>query len=138
MVKRLRKKIPSGFDSWFEYDLANSMPSCSYHTNKIDYVQYKKYSPDFSYVNEGKITYIEAKGRFRNAPEARKYIDVRKSLKENETLVFIFYNPKTPMPYAKIRSNGTKMTHGEWATKHGFQYYTIKRLPLEWSRTLST
>lgn len=136
MTQRSKSKKPKGFDSWFEYDLVRNMPACSYHTSRIDYIQKKRYAPDFSYYKDGYTVYIEAKGRFRDNQEARKYIDVRSSLDDGDSLVFIFQNPDTPMPHSKKRSDGSKMTHGEWATKHGFEYYTISSLPLEWSKIL--
>lgn len=37
---------------------------------------------------------------------------------------YLFYNHKTPMPHAKVRKDGTKLTHGEWATKNKFRWYT--------------
>lgn len=77
---------------------------------------------------------IETKGRFRDSAEARKYIDVRAGLPDDTQLVFVFYNPKTPMPNARKRADGTKMTHGAWAEKNGFVYYTADTVPTEWSK----
>ena len=36
------------------------------------------------------------------------------------------------MPGAKIRKDGTKRTHGEWATANGFRWYTEDTLPDAW------
>lgn len=88
---------------------------------KIDYVIPHKYTPDFVC---GK-TLIESKGRFRESSEARKYKYIRDALRPlGQELVFVFYNPDTPMPHAKKRKDGTKLTHGEWADKNDFRWFT--------------
>lgn len=133
MTKRTRKNIPKGYDSWLEYDLEQKLRQCSYHPERIEYIQRKTYEPDFVYNAEEYTTYIEAKGRFRDRAEARKYIDVRESLSENEELVFIFQNPKTSMPAARRRADGTRLSMADWADKHGFSWYTIETIPARWS-----
>lgn len=120
VVKRKKKVIPKGYDSKFEYDLhTGPLKDCKYHGEKIPYVVSSFYEPDFSigdYI-------IEAKGRFRTRAEAAKYVAVREQLIFQE-LIFVFYNPKTPMPGAQKRKNGTKLTHGEWAEINGFRWFT--------------
>ena len=133
---RRRTKPPKGYDSWFEYDLhRNHLLGCKFHPDTIQYVQVKMYEPDFVYVNpKGFKIYIETKGRFRDSAEARKYKDIRDGLGKDEELVFVFQNPKTPMPHAKKRRDGTKLTHGGWAEKEGFRYFDQYSLPTEWSK----
>lgn len=95
------------------------------------------YNPDFIYINpKGFKTLIEAKGRFRTSAEARKYIDVRAGLPKDTELVFVFYNPNTPMPNARKRADGTKLTHAGWAEKNGFRYFTTENIPANWSKKL--
>ena len=67
---------------------------------------------------------IEAKGRFMDSAEARKYLFIRDALPFGTELIFLFYNYKTPMPRAKVRKDGTKCTHGEWASKNNFRWFT--------------
>lgn len=130
-MRRTRSNVPSGFDSWLEYDLAQVLDA-EYHSCKVPYVQYKNYEPDFI-IHDGITTiYIEAKGRFRDKEEARKYRDVGKGLAPTEELVFIFQNPKLAMPAAKRRSDGTRFTHADWAEKWNFRYYSADDLPQEW------
>lgn len=89
--------------------------------DKIEYVIPHKYTPDFVH---GEVL-IESKGRFRESSEARKYKHIRDALLPlKKELVFVFYNPATPMPHAKKRKDGTKLTHGEWADKNGFRWFT--------------
>ena len=119
-----RGKPPKGYDSWFEYELhTDYLSKCKYHPEMITYTQTKLYEPDFA-VGE---FLIEAKGRFRDSEEARKYLDIRASLVFHE-LVFVFYDPTTAMPRARRRKDGTKFTMAEWADKNGFRYYTCETI----------
>lgn len=120
------------FDSGFEETLHGALTACEYHPDKIQYVQVKMYEPDFIYRNGPYKFIIEAKGRFRDRNESRKYIDIAAGLDDYTELVFIFQKPKTPMPFAKRRKNGTKQTHAEWAEKNNFKWYTVDTLPKEW------
>lgn len=128
---KLKGPPPKGYDSWFEYDLHQSvLKPCRFHDGKVTYVQHKVYEPDFTLdVNLGKI-YIEVKGRFRDSAEARKYVDVRSGLTPFEELVFVFYDPKIPMPRARRRKDGTKFTMGDWAESHNFRYFTAETVQL--------
>lgn len=119
-----RGKPPKGYDSWFEYELhTDYLSECEHHPEMISYTQTKLYEPDFIIGD----FLIEAKGRFRDSEEARKYVDIRKSLVFQE-LVFVFYDPKTPMPRARRRKDGTKFTMAEWADKNGFRYFTCQTI----------
>ena len=127
-TRKKQGKPPKGYDSWFEYDLHQGvLKNCLYHTENVSYVQQKIYEPDFILVKDFGTILIEAKGRFRDSEEARKYLDIRKSLILDE-LVFLFYDPKTPMPRARRRKDGTKFTMAEWADKNGFRYYTVETI----------
>jgi len=44
----------------------------------------------------------------------------------------LFANPSAPMPQAKRRKDGTKRSHGEWASANGFAWYSEDSLPSEW------
>jgi hypothetical protein len=129
-MRRTSRNVPKGFDSWLEYDLAKVLDA-DYHVGRIPYVQHKNYEPDFVIEKGKKKIYIEAKGRFRCKEEARKYIDVKASLPEGDELIFIFQRPSTPMPHSKVRKDGTRFTHADWAEKHGFRYYACDDLPKE-------
>ena len=131
-MRRTLTNVPSGYDSWLEWDLYQELKGCDYHPCTVAYIQEKNYHPDFVFFDGTKTIYIEAKGRFREQPEARKYIDVRNCLGDDEELVFVFQRPENIMPHAKRRKDGTKRTHGEWATYHGFRWYTPKTMPEEW------
>jgi hypothetical protein len=127
-----RANVPAGYDSWFEYDLKDVLKKCEYHGNKIAYVTEKTYEPDFTYFEEGRITYIESKGRFRTRDEASKYVAVAKALTRFQRIVFIFAKPDLPMPGARVRQDGSRQSHGEWAKLNGFEYYTVDTVPEEW------
>lgn len=116
-------------DSKFEEELRKGvLQGLNYHVSSIDYPIYKKYAPDWTLELDGKTIYIEAKGVFTEREEASKYVWVRKALKPNEELVFLFYNPDTKLPFAKKRKDGTKMTHAEWADKNKFRWFTKKTI----------
>ena len=133
-MKRTRRNIPKGYDSWFEYDLHSKFKRCEYHVNKLTYTQVKTYEPDFVYYSGDYTIYIEAKGRFREKPEARKYVDVKKALKPEEELVFVFQNPNNRMPAATKRKDGSYYCMSDWAERNGFDWYTPKTLPKEWTQ----
>lgn len=108
-------------DSKWEKELHDTvLKDCEFHPEKIKYEIPHTYEPDFK---KGSVL-IECKGRFRDSAEARKYLFIRDALEENQELVFLFYNPQTPMPFAKKRKDGTKQTHAEWSERHGFRWFT--------------
>lgn len=124
-VKKRTGKPPKGYDSWLEYDLhIGKLKGCAFHPQAISYVQEKTYYPDFTLTAGGVILYIEAKGRFRDRAEARKYVDVRKGLQGKEELVFVFQKPGVAMPGAQRRKDGTRQTHAEWAILNGFRFFS--------------
>jgi hypothetical protein len=125
------------FDSKFEerlYGLLNS--DCEYHPEGclLDYKIERKYEPDFVYTNGTHIWFIEAKGRFRDRLEMKKYLAVRDSLRSNERLAFILQNPKANNPGATRRKDGTRQSISEWLDKHGFKWFTVDNLPREWRK----
>ena len=123
-MSKKKGKPPKGYDSWFEYELHTGvLKPCQYHTGLVHYTQKKIYEPDFAIGD----FLIEAKGRFRDSEEARKYVDIRNSL-IHEELVFVFYHPDTQMPRARRRNDGNKFTMSEWANKKGFRYYTVETI----------
>lgn len=119
------------YDSNFEKELhKKGLKACKLHPKRIPYVIEREYEPDFQY---GK-TLIEAKGRFRDRLESSKYIHVRNCLPKGYRLVFVFMNPKTPMPGSKRRKDGTRLSMGEWATINQFKWYTPRTLPPSWGK----
>ena len=113
-------------DSKWEKKLEEGiLKNCDYHPSpRIEYTIDHKYQPDFRFTKEGKTIYIEAKGRFQDSAEASKYIWIRDTLKDDEELIFLFQKPTTPMPHAKVRKDGTKRTHSDWADKNDFRWFT--------------
>ena len=109
----------------------------TYHPDlRIDYVIEKKYEPDW-YVREGDIEYfIEAKGRFRDSEEARKYVEIKKSLNDKQRLVFILQRPNGTMPNSRRRKDGTYFCMADWCDRHGFEWYMAQTLPDRWRRKL--
>ena len=103
-----------------------------FHTDKVSYIIKHTYEPDFVREIEGKTILLEAKGRFWDHAEYSKYIWIKKVLDKGTELVFLFLNPSSPMPQAKRRKDGTKRSHGEWASANGFRWFSVDSIPKEW------
>ena len=132
-VKRLRHEKVKGYDSIWEYILHDTLlKDWEHHADKVEYTIEHTYEPDFVRTLQSKLILLESKGRFWDHAEYSKYIWIKKKLPENTELVFLFANPSAPMPNSKIRKDGTKRTHGEWATANKFRWYTESSLPDEW------
>ena len=132
-VKRPRKEKIKGYDSVWEYILHDTLlKDWSHHADKVSYTISHTYEPDFTRTLQNKQILLESKGRFWDHAEYSKYIWVKKHLPSNMELVFLFANAAAPMPGAKVRKDGTKRTHGEWATANGFRWYTEDTLPDAW------
>lgn len=122
-------------DSDWEDSLSKGvLKSCEHHNKNYD-VEYtidKVYENDFWIKQKsGRVLYIEAKGCFRDKPEAAKYRWIRLALKDEEELVFLFQKPNQKIIWANKRKDGTKMTHAQWADYHGFRWFdeeTIKEI----------
>ncbi len=122
------KNINRKFDSKFEEELhLGCLSHCEFHPKeKIAYTVPRHYHPDFVWENDKGLTHIiEAKGRFEDTATATKYRHIRDNLPDLSELVFLFQTPKLPMPRAKLRKDGTKQTHQEWADRHNFRWFTI-------------
>ena len=128
IVAKAKKKLyPSKFDSKFEFELSEILDkSWVFHPKRIPYTSVHTYQPDFRQEKDGKVVLIEAKGRFRSRQESSKYLAIRSCLPDNEELIFLFYNAATPMAGAQKRKDGTKQSHGEWATLNNFRWYCNK------------
>ena len=133
-VKRpVEKDLVKGYDSNWEYELHSGiLDGWSFHTDKVPYTVSHNYHPDFLRVIEGKKILLEAKGRFWDYAEFSKYIWISKTLPEDTELVFLFANPSAPMPQAKRRKDGTKRSHGEWASANNFRWFSEDSIPDNW------
>ena len=133
-VKRpVEKDLVKGYDSNWEYELHSGiLDGWSFHTDKVPYTVSHNYHPDFLRVIDGKKILLEAKGRFWDYAEFSKYIWISKTLPEDTELVFLFANPSAPMPQAKRRKDGTKRSHGEWASANNFRWFSEDSIPDSW------
>lgn len=133
VARPVEKDLVKGYDSNWEYELHRGiLNDWSFHTQKIDYVVEHYYEPDFVRQIGDKTILLEAKGRFWDQAEYSKYVWVKKVLPDYMELVFLFANPSAPMPQAKRRKDGTKRTHGEWATSKGFRWFSEDSIPASW------
>jgi hypothetical protein len=134
-IRPLEKDLPKGYDSKWEFLLhKDSLQSWQHHSDKVSYIVEHKYEPDFTKIINGVEYLLEAKGRFWDYNEYNKYVWIRKCLKSNQELVFLFASPHSPMPQAKKRKDGTKRSHAEWAEKNKFRWFSEHTLPKEWMK----
>ena len=133
-VPRPREKnLAKGYDSSFEYELHSTiLEDWEHHPDTVGYTVEHKYHPDFVRKIDGKTILLEAKGRFWDYAEFNKYVWIKKVLPENTELVFLFADPSAPMPQAKRRRDGTKRSHGEWASANDFRWFSRYSIPDEW------
>ena len=133
-VKRpVEKDLVKGYDSNWEYELHTGiLDNWSFHTDKVPYTVSHNYHPDFLREIGGKKILLEAKGRFWDYAEFSKYIWISKTLPDDTELVFLFANPSAPMPQAKRRKDGTKRSHGEWASANNFRWFSEDSIPDTW------
>ena len=129
----VEKDLVKGYDSNWEYELHSGiLDNWSFHTDKILYTVSHNYHPDFLRIIEGKKILLEAKGRFWDYAEFSKYIWISKTLPQDTELVFLFADPSAPMPQAKRRKDGTKRSHGEWASANNFRWFSEDSIPDTW------
>ena len=108
------------YRSKFEEKVANTLTDdWEYEPLRAPYRMERKYIPDFVKGD----AWIEVKGYFR-AGDVAKYKAIAKSHPDN-TLIFVFSNPNK-----KVRK-GAKLTMGEWATKNGWLFTTLKEIEAE-------
>lgn len=121
-----KKQSKVSYRSKFEVEVAKKLPNCDYEPFSVKYTVPKLYTPDFVSRKKPNIL-LEVKGYFRTYAEASKYIHVRDANPGYE-IVFLFADPRKPMPGARKRKDGTKFTMGDWATVNGFRYVTLDTL----------
>lgn len=133
-VKRPKEKdVVKGYDSNWEYELHSGiLDEWEHHVDKVEYTIEHKYEPDFIRTINGTKILLEAKGRFWDYAEFNKYVWIAKALPADIELVFLFANPNAPMPAAKVRKDGTRRSHGEWATANGFRWFSEDSIPDDW------
>ena len=133
-VKRpVEKDLVKGYDSNWEYELHSGiLDEWEHHVDKVKYTIEHKYEPDFVRVINGKKILLEAKGRFWDSAEYSKYVWIAKTLPDDIELVFLFANPNAPMPQAKVRKDGTKRSHAEWADANNFRWFSEDSIPDSW------
>ena len=139
------KSLPKGYDSKLELRLHEGpLKGTQHHVPKEDLIPYTvahSYEPDYIFIVKNKLFICESKGRAREQSEMRKLCYVRDNLDGwdyyknsgcNEIeIILIFENASTPMPFAKKRKDGSKQSHGDWATKNGFRWLCEKRGDLQ-------
>jgi len=137
MSRKWNKWAVTKSDSKWEEKLKTGvMSQWEHHPAKINYtkpVTHHTYEADWGWELCGVTIFVEAKGRFRESAEYKKYLYIRDSLQDSEELVFLFMRRDTAMPNAKTRRDGTKRTMEEWAEAEGFRYFYEDNIDEVWS-----
>jgi len=111
-------KRRSKLEERFEVILQDLDVQYEYEVTRIPYTvpeSHHTYTVDWTLLN-GKL--IETKGYLSDHAERRKYVLLKEQHPDLD-LRFVFDN-------VNKLCGGTKMTHGKWAEKYGFQYCSIK------------
>lgn len=110
----------SGFERTVDANLRSRGVKFTYETLEVPYILNGTYNPDFILAN-GII--IEAKGLL-DRDSKRKMAAVKKQHPELD-IRFLFMKAGKKVP-------GTKQTHGEWATRNGYEW-AEGTVPEEWT-----
>lgn len=124
--KKHKDVVGTKYDSLVEKRLHEGvLKNTEFHPEKISYVSYHNYHPDFTYRDSDGIEWlIEAKSIFNDSKEASKYKWIRESLKEDQILVFVLEKPEQPIYWSAKRKDGSKQTMQEWCERNGFMAFT--------------
>lgn len=110
------KKPRNKFEVKIDKQLSKSKVKYEYESEKIPYVIYGNYNPDFIILSKsGSKIYIETKGHFR--PEAKRKMVAVKKLHPDLDIRIVFYSKNK--------------VYTRWAEKHGFPY-AIGEIPEGW------
>jgi len=115
-------KFRSKFEKKISDQLKEAKVKFDYEKLVLDYIQIRKYNPDFILKGKSKIIIIEAKGLFQS-DDRRKHLDVKKQHPEMD-IRFVFYGD-----YKLYR--GAKSTYSQWCDKNGFKW-AVGKVPQEW------
>lgn len=97
-----------------------------YESVHLPYILECKYKPDFILPNG---IYLEVKG-WLDPDDKRKMVAVKKAHPDLD-IRFVFQSPFKRIP-------NTKMTHAQWAEKHGFSWCHYQDIPPSWLKSPST
>lgn len=120
-------KFRSKFEARIQSELDDKGVTSEYEKLNIEYVQVRKYKPDFVLKGEnGKEIIVEAKGLF-DSEDRRKHLDVKAQYPDYD-IRFVFYaNHKL--------YKGAKSHYSDWCEKNGFKY-AVGSVPDEWLQEL--
>lgn len=117
------------YDSKFEKKLHEGiLKGAEFHPDrKVEYSVPKTYEPDFVLTIGKHVFFIEAKGVFDDAADARIHRFKAEAVEQIEDgninhFIFLFQRLKTAMPGARKRKDGTRFTVQEWAVKWGLKH----------------
>jgi hypothetical protein len=132
-IRNSIEKTRSGFEDTILCELQDAGIPYEYEPmdSHIGYTTQRKYIPDLKITRkDGHVIFVEIKGFF-TTDDMSKMIAV-KACNPKTDIRFLFQNSKSAVQGARIRKKcGTKMSCGEWADLHNFDYAN-KHLPESW------
>ena len=120
--RKNKYQFKSKFESRISDELKDLGIDSNYESLTLEYIQTRKYNPDFRLKGPNGEIIVEAKGLF-DAEDRRKHLSVKEQHPQHD-IRFVFYANQ------KLRK-GAKSTYGEWCDRHGFKW-AVKNIPKEW------
>ena len=115
-------KYKGGFEPKIARQLRKQKVKFKYEEDKLPYVVYKNYIPDFTIPTPNGKIYLEVKGWLR--PADRVKLQAVKATNPGIDLRIIFGADNKINRYSKMR-------YSDWAKKYGIPY-AVKEIPREW------
>jgi len=127
------KAVRSNFEYTVYQDLLENLPKSAkieYEPEKLEYTITAIYTPDFLITFEdGTKFYIEVKGNgWQFDSHVKRKLAAVKKQHPDKDIRIVFYRDDKIGPK---RKDGSHLTQGGWATKHGYEY-SVKEVPKEW------
>lgn len=119
-----RSKLEEKIEVDLKRKLRSGRGSFQYEPEKLKYVLYKNYIPDYKVkLSNGKQFFIEVKGYLR--PTDRTKMVAVKSMNPELDIRFIF-------PQDNKLNKSSKTKYSDWAKKNNFRYHIGTNVPKEW------
>lgn len=118
----MSKPKPPKFKSHFEAAVYAVLPrGTEYEATTVPYTLSLSYTPDWKIPTKAGPIYVETTGKF-DYEKRRKLAAVKLAHPAMDLRICFQRDNKL--------SRKSKMTNGQWATKHGFKWSVFPRLPL--------
>jgi predicted nuclease of restriction endonuclease-like RecB superfamily len=118
-------KYKGGFEPKIARQLRRQKVKFKYEVDRLPYVVYKNYVPDFTITTPNGKIYLEVKGYLR--PQDRVKMAAVKATNPDIDLRIVFGADNKLNRFSKMR-------YSDWAKKYGIPY-AVKTIPIEWFKS---